>query len=94
VGFVFGLAKNKRLGKIIGPQLQQAKAQFEETHQAARVFTEFSYQTRKSWKGERRVVAKAEHLAKGANPRFVVTSFRAEQIQARAPLRGTLLRAR
>ena len=84
VGFVFGLAKNKRLGKIIGPQLQQAKAQFEEPHQAARVFTEFSYQTRKSWKRERRVVAKAEHLDKGANPRFVVTSFRAEQIQARS----------
>jgi hypothetical protein len=84
VSFVFGLAKNKRLGKIIGQQLQQAKAQFEETQKAARVFTEFSYQTRKSWKRERRVVAKAEHLDKGANPRFVVTSFSAEQIQARA----------
>jgi hypothetical protein len=43
------------------------------------VFTEFSYQTRKSWKRERRVVAKAEHLEKGANPRFVVTSLAAEQ---------------
>ena len=84
VGFVFGLAKNKRLGKIIGQQLQQAKAQFEETKKAARVFTEFSYQTRKSWKRERRVVAKAEHLDKGANPRFVVTSFSADQIEARA----------
>jgi hypothetical protein len=84
VSFVFGLAKNKRLGKIIGQQLQEAKAQFEETQKAARVFTEFSYQTRKSWKRERRVVAKAEHLDKGANPRFVATSFSAEQIQARA----------
>jgi len=84
VSFVFGLAKNKRLGKIIGPQLQEAKAQFEETQKAARVFTEFSYQTRKSWKRERRVVAKAEHLDKGANPRFVVTSFGAGQIEARA----------
>jgi hypothetical protein len=84
VSFVFGLAKNKRLGKIIGRQLQEAKAQFEQTQKAARVFTEFSYQTRQSWKRERRVVAKAEHLDKGANPRFVVTSFRAEQIQARA----------
>jgi hypothetical protein len=84
VNFVFGLAKNKRLGKIIGQQLQEAKAQFEQTQKAARVFTEFSYQTRKSWKRERRVVAKAEHLDKGANPRFVVTSFSADQIQARA----------
>jgi hypothetical protein len=83
VEYVFGLAKNKRLWKIIGKSLQQAKVQFEETKTAARVFTEFSYQTRKSWKRERRVVAKAEHLDKGANPRFVVTSFSAEQIEAR-----------
>ena len=31
------------------------------------------YQTIKTWVRERRVVAKAEHLSKGANPRFVVT---------------------
>jgi hypothetical protein len=84
VGYVFSLAKNKRLVKIIGRPLQEAKLQFEQSQQAARVFTEFSYQTRKSWQQPRRVVAKAEHLEKGANPRFVVTSFHAEQIQARA----------
>lgn len=84
VGYVFSLSKNKRLVKIIGRQLQEAKRQFEQSRQAARVFTEFSYQTRKSWKRERRVVAKAEHLEKGANPRFVVTSFSAEQIETRA----------
>jgi hypothetical protein len=83
VEYVFGLAKNKRLWKIIGKQLQQAKLYFEQTRRAARVFTDFPYQTRKSWKRERRVVAKAEHLDKGANPRFVVTSFSAEQIEAR-----------
>jgi hypothetical protein len=81
VQFAFGMAKNKRVLKIIGRELQQAKVQFEETKKAARVFTEFSYQTRKSWKRERRVVAKAEHLDKGANPRFVVTSLTAEQFQ-------------
>ena len=32
----------------------------------------------------RRVVAKAEHLAKGANPRFVVTSLSPEARPARA----------
>jgi Transposase DDE domain group 1 len=37
-----------------------------------------------SWSRERRVVAKAEHLPKGANPRFVVTSLPAEEIDARA----------
>jgi len=84
VGYVFGLAKNKRLTKIIGRQLHEAQVQFEATQKPTRVFAEFSYQTRKSWKRARRVVAKAEHLEKGANPRFVVTSLAAEQFQSRA----------
>jgi Transposase DDE domain group 1 len=84
VGFVFGLAKNNRLLKIIGGQLQEAKIQFEESRKPARVFSEFAYRTKKSWPGERRVVAKAEHLEKGANPRFVVTSLSAERIAAQA----------
>ena len=33
--------------------------------------------------GSRRVVAKAEHLAKGADPRFIVTSLGEEEIEAR-----------
>ncbi len=57
--------------------------QFEATGQAARVFKEFTYQTRKSWSRPRRVVGKAEHLAKGSNPRFVVTSLPAEELDAR-----------
>jgi hypothetical protein len=84
VDYLFGLAKNKRLLKIIGRQLQEAKMQFAQSQKAARVFSEFSYRTRKSWKRERRVVAKAEHVDKGVNPRFVVTSLSAEQFQARA----------
>jgi hypothetical protein len=84
VDYVFGLGKNKRLQKIIGEQLQEAKLQFEQSGKAARVFSEFSYRTRKSWKHERRVIAKAEHLEKGANPRFVVTSLSAEQREARS----------
>lgn len=84
VEYVFGLAKNKRLQKIIGRQLQEAKMQFEKDQKVARVFSEFAYQTRKTWKRARRVVAKAEHLEKGANPRFVVTSLPAEQFQTQA----------
>ena len=75
VDYGFGLAQNQRLRKIIGRPMQQAKQQFEETGKAARLFTEFSYRTRKSWTRERRVIAKAEHLAKGENPRFIVTSW-------------------
>jgi Transposase DDE domain group 1 len=84
VDYVFGLAKNKRLVKIIGRQLHEAQLLFEATQQPARVFTEFAYQTRQSWKRQRRVVGKAEHLEKGANPRFVVTSLGAEQFAAQA----------
>jgi len=84
VDYVFGLAKNKRLNKIIGRPLHEAQQQYEQTKKAARVFAEFRYQTRKSWHAERRVVAKAEHLDKGANPRFVVSSLSVEQREARA----------
>ncbi|MGO9604004.1 MAG: transposase [Candidatus Binataceae bacterium] len=45
------------------------------TGKAARVFAQFDYRTRKSWSRARRVVAKAEYLDKGENPRFVVTSL-------------------
>jgi hypothetical protein len=83
VDYVFGLAKNRRLQRILGGELHEAKQQFEQTGQPARVFKDFIYQTRKSWCRERRVVGKAEHLAKGANPRFVVTSLPAEQFDAR-----------
>jgi len=83
VDYVLGLAKNARLTRILGRELHEAKSQFEATGQAARVFKDFIYQTRKSWSRERRVVGKAEHLAKGANPRFVVTSLSAEELEAR-----------
>lgn len=75
VDFVFGLARNRRLQRALGQELDLARAQFEETHKPARVFRELEYRTRKSWSRVRRVVGKAEHLAKGANPRFVVTSL-------------------
>ena len=75
VDFLFGLARNSRLQKIVGKQMHEAKLLHAETGKAARVFTEFDYQTRDSWARARRVVAKAEYLDKGENPRFVVTSI-------------------
>jgi hypothetical protein len=83
VDYVFGLAKNQRLVRAIGGPLQQATREFEQTGEAARVFQELQYRTRKSWSRKRRVVAKAEHLAKGANPRFVVTSITPQRMAAR-----------
>jgi len=83
VDFILGLAKNERLGRILSAELSEAKRQFEATGQAARVFKDFTYRTRKSWSRSRRVIGKAEHLRKGANPRFVVTSLSAEAFDAR-----------
>ena len=75
VDFVFGLARNARLQRALGGELAQARTLFEESGKAARVFKDFVYRTKKSWSQQRRVVGKAEHLSKGANPRFIVTSL-------------------
>jgi len=83
VDYILGLAKNKRLGRILGKELYEAKQQFEATGQAARMFKDFTYRTRESWSRPRRVIGKAEHLRKGANPRFVVTSLTEEAFDAR-----------
>ncbi|MFI5382116.1 MAG: IS1380 family transposase [Tepidisphaerales bacterium] len=82
VDYLFGLAKNKRLLALLEPELQQAKEGFAQSGQAARVFKDFRYSTLDSWSRERRVVGKAEHLAKGSNPRFVVTSLSPDEIAA------------
>ena len=79
VDYVFGLARNQRLRRIIGYQMHQARRIHHQSGKAARVFAQFSYRTHKSWSRTRRVVAKAEYLDKGENPRFVVTSLPAER---------------
>jgi hypothetical protein len=83
VDFLFGLPKNARLLRALGKELHEAKLEFERTGQAARVFKDFTYRTQKSWSRERRVIGKAEHLAQGSNPRFIVTSLSAAEFDAR-----------
>jgi len=88
VEYVFGLARNQRLRRIIGRAMWEATEQWNRTGQPSRVFTEFRYQTRptkkRGWDRERRVVAKAEHLDGKENPRFVVTSLTGEEWAAQA----------
>ena len=84
VGFVFGLARNARLESRIAGALQEARALAEASGQAARVFRDFLWTTRESWSRRRRVIAKAEWSQGEANPRFVVTSLKADAWQARA----------
>ena len=69
--------------KRIAGAAAAAKAEYARTGRASRRFADFRYSTRQSWSRVRRVVGKAEHLAKGANPRFVVTSLPADVVKAR-----------
>jgi hypothetical protein len=89
VDYVFGLARNQRLRRIIGREMWQATEQWNRTGKPARIFTEFSHATkstkkRPGWDRQRRVIAKAEHIDGKENPRFVVTSLNAEQWTAQA----------
>jgi hypothetical protein len=83
VDFLFGMARNQRLRRIIGAEMHAATEQWKQTGKPARVFSEFHYQTKKrkkgGWDRERRVVAKAEHIDGKENPRFVVTSLTSEE---------------
>ncbi len=76
VYYVLGLAKNPVLVERVQRQLDAAAAKRCLCGlSSAREFTEFEYQTHTSWSRLRRVVAKAEAMAQGPNPRFVVTSL-------------------
>jgi hypothetical protein len=83
VDYVLGLAKNAVLIREITKELEKAERKFKKTGKAARYFKDFQYSTKESWSHKRRVIAKAEHLEKGSNPRFVVTSLPARQMGAR-----------
>jgi hypothetical protein len=83
VDYVLGLAKNARLVRAIGVELQEAALESQQTQRPARRFRELVYRTRKSWSRERRVVGKAEHTGDKSNPRFIVTSLAIEAQDAR-----------
>jgi hypothetical protein len=82
IDYIFGLAQNARLKQQIEAEMMEAQEQYLQTRTPARRFTEFWYATQDTWSRQRRVIAKAEHLDKGANPRFVVTSLSPEQMPA------------
>jgi Transposase DDE domain group 1 len=75
VDYLFGLARNSRLLDEIEAELAAAAAEHQQTGKPARRFKDFTYATLDSWSRSRRVIGKAEHLDKGANPRFIVTSL-------------------
>jgi len=89
VYYCLGLAKNSVLLEQLGLALADARARRCLSGAASvRVFTEFEYQTHKSWSRRRRVIGKAEVMAAGDNPRFVVSNL------PRAGFKGDKDRAR
>ncbi len=78
VYYCLGLPRNARLEALIADALA-----------AARAFKELEYQTCKSWSRARRVVAKAEVMAAGDNPRFVVTNLPREGFRGEDGMRFT-----
>jgi hypothetical protein len=84
VDFLFGLARNARLVDEIYVELANAEEEALRTGRPARRFKDFQYSTLDSWSRRRRVVAKAEWTGGEANPRFVVTSLKRGEAEARA----------
>jgi hypothetical protein len=80
VFYCLGLARNERLQKELQASFESLKTQISEgqLQSPCRSFTEFEYATRDSWSRVRRVIGKAEVLAAGDNPRFIVTSLPAD----------------
>jgi hypothetical protein len=78
VSYVVGLAKNARLKKLAHTQMDAAAEAYAQSQHKQRSFAWLDY-TAGTWKGrQRKVIAKAEHTAKGANPRFVITNLKGE----------------
>ncbi len=74
VGYIIGLAKNERLLEKAGALMRVAKERFEKDAQHQRNFGQVAYAA-STWDRLRQVIIKAEHSAKGANPRFLVTNL-------------------
>jgi hypothetical protein len=74
VDFLFGLAKNARLNRLLNAAMETAQSRYEGA-EPARVFADFKYKTRRTWSRERHIVGSASFTSEGPNPRFVVTSL-------------------
>jgi hypothetical protein len=77
IGYILGLAKNSVLQQNGTDEIATAARLFARTGETQRIFGSFSYAAAK-WDRKRKVIIKAEHTAKGANPRFVVTNVPGE----------------
>jgi hypothetical protein len=75
--YILSLAKNDRLLRYAEDLMNDARLVYEQTGDKVRLFGEFYYAA-DTWLHPRRVIAKAEIMEKGENPRFVVTNIVAD----------------
>jgi hypothetical protein len=73
VGYLLGLARNKRLEAMSASFMDKAEADFEATGQKQRQFHAVDYAAG-TWDRPRKVIVKAERLPEGPNLRFIVTN--------------------
>jgi Transposase DDE domain group 1 len=83
VDFIFGLARNARLVEELAIDLAWAAEEARRNNRPARRFRDFRWSTLDSWSRRRRVIGKAEWTRGEANPRFIVTSLKPGEIDAR-----------
>ena len=74
VGYIVGLAKNAVLNRASATTMAEAKAAYDASGAKQRRFADLSYAA-KTWGQCRRVIARLEYGAKGANPRYVVSNL-------------------
>ncbi len=74
VGYVIGVARNKRLHQRVMVEERRLRTAFETTQVKQRHIGEFRYAA-ESWNIARRIITRLEYGMLGANPRFVVTNL-------------------
>jgi len=77
VDYLVGIARNDRLNAQAQPFIDAAEQRFGRTGRKQRRFHTLFYAAH-SWDQRRRIIVKAEHTAKGSNPRYLVTNLKAE----------------
>ena len=74
VSYIIGLQKNSRLNEQVALAELALAEQYAAEQTKQRMFGEFDYAAG-TWDKPRRVIARLEHGAQGANPRFIVTDL-------------------
>ncbi|MGH7962160.1 MAG: IS1380 family transposase [Candidatus Binatia bacterium] len=74
ISYLIGQITNSRLVRRARPWMKKAKRISQKTGEKAKVFGSFKHRA-KSWEKSRRIIAKAEVLPLGENPRFVATNM-------------------